>query len=517
MSTTEEPRHRSGAELVPSVGPQTMLGIGLAALLLSTVAVWAAATQPVSAVAAGLGGVGLLVLGARRLRRGWTWVVLLVLVIMFVPVHRYAIGGGLPVAIEPYRIVLFLALLGVAGSLAFIPGFTYRKTPFGWTIVAFLLASLLGVVMNGPELVTLGLAGAGAANVLNTALLFGVFFIVRQLLTSERRVTNLLVLLVWCGVVVGVASVIERSSGTNLFWSIGDRLPLSLLNETALEGRGGNGRSYGSAQHPIALAVMLVMILPMALYLAVHGPWPRNSVNRRIVYGLASLTILGGVGAAVSRTSVVAIGAAFIVILFLRPMLGFTLAALGLPILTLGYALQPKLITDSVFTFLNFDALIASQYGSPGSVGQGRLADVGPVSEAFQQNPLFGSGYGRIVFGASDDTLFILDNQYFATVLDAGLVGLVVLLALYLTPLVAMARLSLRRDVSAAHRDLALALMAGMTSFAASSYFFDAFAFVQAVYVWSMLLAVGGWLLIEHGAQNSRRARNAGRVVLEPA
>ena len=35
-------------------------------------------------------------------------------------------------------------------------------------------------------------------------------------------------------------------------------------------------RAYGSAQHPIALAVMLCMILPLLVYLAKYGIWPLN-------------------------------------------------------------------------------------------------------------------------------------------------------------------------------------------------------------------------------------------------
>ncbi len=87
-------------------------------------------------------------------------------------------------------------------------------------------------------------------------------------------------------------------------------------------------RAYGSAQHPIALAVMLCMIMPILIYLAKYAVWPRNPLNRRIVYGIGTMIVFGGILAAISRTAVVVMGVMFLITLLLRPKIALLLVAL---------------------------------------------------------------------------------------------------------------------------------------------------------------------------------------------
>ena len=79
---------------------------------------------------------------------------------------------------------------------------------------------------------------------------------------------------------------------------------------TAAIARGGHLRVYASAEHPIALASMFVMLLPLAAYL-----WRRT---RQLLWAVAALLLLLGALSTVSRTSVTALAAELAVFVWLR-------------------------------------------------------------------------------------------------------------------------------------------------------------------------------------------------------
>jgi len=488
----------------------SVLGLGLVAIV-------GTRTFPPLYVGVVLGGLGALVLMARWLVRGYVWLAIFVLVVMFIPIRRYALPVPLPIALEPYRIVLVVLIVGVLGALVLHPRFQYRPLKFGWAWGLFAFTMLISITTNSTSLIENGQAEMGVAALVNLLLLFSVFFLVRQLLDGPGRVERLLVLLVWCGVFVAFVAVVERFTHVNYFWRLGDILPLEVINEYSQGGRAGGARAFGSAQHPIALATLFVLLLPVAAYLAKHARRPYNEVTRFALYSGAFLVLLVGVSSAVSRTSVVAMAAGFLLILLVRPYLAIALGLLAMPLLGVAYAVQPKLIDDLLFSFLDINSLIASQYSSPGSAGAGRLADLEPAMEAFRQDPFFGVGFGSRVVVGPEANAFILDNQYLGTMLDAGVIGVFGILVMYLVPVWMLTRLSLRLDVSRQHRDLALALSCSLVTYAAASYLFDAFNFIQAFYVYSMLAAVGAWLLSQYGRQASMPESSALPAGHQPA
>lgn len=448
--------------------------------------------------------VGLPALFIRQLGRANTWLFIIVATIMFIPIRLYAIPAGLPVELEPYRLVLPASFIAVLYALLSRRGMKYQRLEFTRSITFFLLTLAFSITFNSTRLVEANLAGTALTALINLGLLFIPFFVVRQLLSSESRVHTFLKMLVFTGAIVAWFAIVERVVGINFFWRLDDYFGLVPINEYSQSGRGGGARSFSSAQHPIALAVMLTALIPITVYLAIHGRKPSDSFLRKLAYAGIGIILLGGIGATVSRTSVIGIAAAFLMLIALRPYLAVTLAGITSVLFLIALLVQPKIIEDTVLSFLDFDSLIESQYTSAGSAGAGRLADLEPAMEEVRQNPFFGVGFGyRIVVG-DEVNAFIVDNQYLGTLLDAGVVGLVGLIVFLFTPLVAAVKLSGSKVLTKSQRDLAVAMACALASYTAASYLYDTLNFIQAFLVYTFLLAITAWLLKEHRERRLR-------------
>lgn len=433
----------------------------------------------------------------RRFLFNWTTLLFLLIgVIMFIPVRRYALPVPLPFALEPYRLVIVVLVVGLAVSLTIHPSFRWRPTAFGWAIGVFLGTQLLSVMVNVTDLTEASLEGAAVTNLLQLLQLAAVFFIVRQLLTSERIVSIVLLVVTWSAVVLAFFAGVERVFRVNVFLELANFLPLVLLREAGESLRGGGMRAYASSQHPIALSVLLCLIIPIALYLAKYSNWPRNEISRRLLYGFGIAALLIGILCTVSRTAFVVLAVMLVLALLFVPRLGAMLVAFALPLGLLVAAVVPRLIESTLGSLFDVENLVASQFSNPGYRGQGRLADLGPALEQAAEAPLFGRGLGsRIVVGELANSN-ILDNQVLGTLLDSGIVGVAGLGFL----IGVSAFLLLRFALTTADRrwaTLAFAIAVAVIGYGSAMFFYDAFAFMQTFMVLDILLAVGAWVLTE--------------------
>jgi O-antigen ligase len=422
---------------------------------------------------------------------------LLLTVVLFVPIRTYAIESPLPFELEPYRVVI-LALIVVTGAILIAdPGFHWRPMRFVIPMGVFLATIVISILVNAVSLAEAGLVGTSFSGLFNLLFILSTFFVVRQALRSERIVMGVLTFLAVGGGIVGFSALVERVTHVNLFLRFGEFLPLELLRTAEEDFRAGGNRSFGSAQHPIALAVLLCILIPIAVYLLRRGGWPRNAYTRGIFYGVIVLMMAGGILSAISRTGIVVLGVMFLLVLLLRPVIAATLALLALPLVVVGGLVFPKVVGSTLLVFLDLDSVIASQYTSAGWGGAGRLADLGPAFEKVQQTPFFGTGFGsRIVIGDEANS-FILDNQVLAILMESGALGVLGFAIFILTPILVLLRHSLLRNVRREHRDLAFAIAVSATGYATALFFYDAFGFMQTLLVLCILLAVGAWLLTE--------------------
>ncbi|WP_016699770.1 O-antigen ligase family protein, partial [Actinoalloteichus spitiensis] len=233
--------------------------------------------------------------------------------------------------------------------------------------------------------------------------------------------------------------------------------------------RGGLVRAMGFANHPIELAALAAMALPLAVHLAGGGrrPW--------LWWGCAVLLTLG-VLTTISRTGLLGVA---VVLLALFPRLGprrWLSWALGLlAALWVVVTAWPRLA----------EVLAATVLGSrtDNSV-QGRLEDYAYVAARLADHPWWGQGFGTYLAPPQP----YLDNQYLLTLVESGPPGLLGLLVLLVTPLVLACRAAggaVTRRAGAAGGDatrdrdtgwaLAVALLVGVCCLGT----FDALAFPQ--------------------------------------
>ncbi len=471
--------------------------VGVAGLLIAAVCVAAAMMFPWQIVGAVLIVVSLLWLVHRPL---FSWTGLLstmVAVILFIPVRRFKLPIPLSFALEPYRFILVALMAAIFVSLLVDPRFSWRRAGFGGSVGFFLATLFCSLAVNVGSLSGVGLMSGSVGALLNYVFLFGVFFVTRVLIRSAATVRMLVTFLTLGGAFVGAAAAVERVTRVNIFLRIPRYLGLTAMSDPATLVRGGGVRSFGSAQHPIALGVFLTMLIPLAVYQARHAGWPSKSAPRQTFWVGCALLMMIGVICTASRTSFVMLGAMVVVAVWQRPALFGRLILVGIPAGGLASLVAPSLVLNMARSFFNPSSLIATQYADAGWRGSGRLADLGPNLVIAMQHPFFGTGVGsRIVTGPSANAL-ILDDQLLGTLLEAGLLGLLGILVLILGPAARLWRFGKSPTTPSRYTDLAVALSVAMIGYLVSLFFFDGFGFLQTVMVFCIMLAIGGWLITE--------------------
>ena len=270
--------------------------------------------------------VALLSLAGTTIKRWHTLVCLIVVVIMFVPIRRYEFRTGMPFDLEPYRILVAVVTCLWIAALLVDRRLHLRRSGFEGPLALFLIAILGSIltnegrlrdrqhlILNGVWFVRADLALASLKTFLFLLSFFAVFYVTVSVVRSERSIHVVLKTLVASGAIVAFFALIEFRTGYNVFNHLQGVLPLSTFEgalTTASIARGGRLRVYASAEHPIALASMFVMLLPLAAYL-----WRRT---RQPLWALAALLLLLGALSTVSRTSVTALGAELAVFVWLR-------------------------------------------------------------------------------------------------------------------------------------------------------------------------------------------------------
>lgn len=450
----------------------------------------------------------------------------LVVVICLVPARRYTLPVSLPFAAEPYRVVVVLLLAIVVAALLVDPAFRWRRLEFGGPVAFFFATQLLSIAVNVPGLVDLGLAPNAVISLFSLLVICAVFVVARQIFRSRAIVGFSLMATVLCGALVGALATVERVTRRNVFLEVFSALPLQRLSEEeSIFVKEGTARAFGSAQHPIALAVFLCLLIPLGVYLARHASWPRHPVVRELFWLGCALLIGLGTVSAVSRTAFVSLAVMLVLAVVLRPRLLPKLALYGALAACAALLVSARNVLSMIEELLDPQALIESQLTSPGWTGSGRLADLGPSLEQAATRPFTGTGLGSRVTMGEDANAFILDNQYLSTLLESGAVGVLGMLGLLLVPAVRLARFSrwpADRIGGAApdeRRDLAAAIAVSIVGYVVALFFFDGFSFIQTLLTFFLLLAAGSWALAGErlprwAERRSRPARDADEVAV---
>jgi hypothetical protein len=434
---------------------------------------------------AAIAGAAPLAPGSEAASRRWQLTLAaLIVVVLAVPIRRYVLPSGLPVELEPYRLLAGVAIAAWMLALLADPRVRLRASGLEAPIAALVAAAFASLVAN-PERV-----GDVSGEVLKRLGLAAGFLLLTYLIVSvvvsERQVDALCRVLVAGGGVVAGLALAEWRTGTNVFDQV---IPLHLESSAAAI-RGGSVRAYASAQHPIALSALLVMLIPLALHLG------RFSARRRWIWWLLAGLLAVGSMATVSRTSVVMLAAVILSLFVLRP--GETVKLVP-AIVAFAVAVQlavPRMTTALVQSFAPEGGILSEQEGLPGVHSSGRLADLAPSIRELGERPLLGEGFGTRVVGAGPGepgNALLLDNQWLGSMLETGLVGAIALLWFFARFVRRCGREG-ARDPSA-RGSLLAALAAAVTAYAVGMLTYDAFSFMQVTLVLFMLVGLGCSLL----------------------
>jgi hypothetical protein len=383
----------------------------------------------------------------------------------------------MPIELEPYRVIIAVVLLCWGLALLADPDVRWRKTGLEPPIVAFGLAILLSLGMN--------IARVNAVSDIVTKQLtfflsfFLTTFFVASVIKNRRQLDHILRLIVLGGSVVAAAALFEWRSGENLFNGLGTIMPFLQYQDIGDAMLRGNGaRALASAQHPIALGAVLVMLLPLTVYLFKRD----GKVAWLICAGLLTLGAL----ASGSRTAALMLITLGLVFLWLKRAEAIKLAPALLPFILVCQIVMPGTL-GTFKAILQPSHIVKEQSAEMGS-GSGRIADLDESFAEFAQAPFVGKGFGTRVTTADDpiNGAQILDDQWLSTLLEIGALGTLALLWLFVRTVRRIAPYA-RADKSA-DSWLATCLAASITAYGIGMVTFDSFAFIQVTFFFFVML-----------------------------
>jgi polysaccharide biosynthesis protein PslJ len=413
-----------------------------------------------------------------------TWSTLLsamILVILFVPIKRYTLPGNMPFDLEAYRLLVVVVLWLWITSLLIDSRVTLRRSGFEGPLAAVVLVAFASVLANIDSIVATGIDADVIKELMFLASFVLVFYLLVSVTRTRDRLESILKVLVGGGAVVAAGALVEYRTGTNIFDEVASRVPLLTSSDAGeIISRGGSERVVASGQGPISLGALLVMLAPLATYVAVRSRSYRW-------WGAAGLLVVASF-ATVSRTTIVMLLVVGLVFVLLKPREALRFWPALIPaVLVIQFAV-PGTLGSLRASFFPEGGLIAEQSMNPGWSGSGRIADLGPAMEEFEERPVLGQGYGTRRPTGPNATQ-ILDDQWLKTLLETGLMGVFAWAWLFVRFVRRLGRRARRADGELSW--LSAALAASVASFAVGMFVYDAFSFIQATFVLFVLLALG--------------------------
>jgi hypothetical protein len=314
------------------------------------------------------------------------------------------------------------------------------------------------------------------------AVVAGVALVAAEWLRSLHDTMRVVRVLCWGGAFCGFVAVLQYWIGFDLAHYL-RQMPGFTVNHdySAIMARGGQTRVAGTALHPIELGVVMGMLIPVAVCL---GLYDRDKPPIKRWAPLALITL--GVATSVSRSAILSVVVAFVILLVLLPPVQRLAALAALPVAMGGIFMSAHGLIGTLASFF------AGASNDPSI--QYRTHDYPLAERLWQSAPFLGRGPGTWI---PADSLNIFDNQYLGTIVEQGSVGLVALVVLLLGP--AIAALTARRRSASPDVRLLCAAVAGAGAAATvSSLTFDSLSFPMFVNVHAILIGLAGacWRLV---------------------
>jgi O-antigen ligase len=395
-----------------------------------------------------------------------------------------AVGGGGYVA-GVFAYFAFMAYIAVTLFGLHNP-LDYRY-PTRFALCTLWLVSLASyALMDRPLLTSTQLLSADRW-LIQLAGISGVILVASEFLRSLDDIHRVLRALIWGGAFCGIVAALQ-------FWLKRDitpylRLPGFTLNQllVIIGSRNGVSRVTGTATEAIELGVVAGMLLPLAVYMAMHDV-DRSLVRRWLPIPFIAVAVPFSVSRSSTLSAVLALG---VLIVCLPPARRLNaIAAIPVAVAFIFLTAHRVLGTLKAYFFA----------GTADSSISHRVDNYPYVLHQVSQAPWFGQGGGTYVSG-SYTNLFqshILDNQYLDTVIELGVLGLAALVFYSFWPFVA-ALAARSRSSDPRLRDLSAALAGSALSALVCSAFFDSLSYPMFVYVQALVVGLVGavWLLVD--------------------
>jgi hypothetical protein len=435
---------------------------------------------------------------------GWRWATAaLVLIVWLIPVKIYTLPVTLPFQLEMYRLTILVMLF--AWLLASLRGGA-RLTAGGLGRPVVLLggAATASVVVGIATSHQQGVATLSLKTLSYFLSFLIAFLLISSTINTFRDIEVITAAMVLGGAVVALAAIYEYRTGYDIFDHLHKWLPiLHQVSGKDTVVRQGRLRVYASSQHPIALGAALIMMTPLAFYLARRAS---STLAKRMWQGTA-LLLAAGAAETQSRTVVLMLCAMIPLGLWLRkravkrywPLLIVAFAAI--------HFVSPATISGLYKALDPRGGLISQQETRAGASGSGRLADLKPGLKQWAKSPVVGKGMGTDPAAGTTDAqggkpppnAIIFDDQYMTSLVETGAVGLFAVLWLCWALIRRMARVAKERcdqhaDLLAAYTITCLGFIVGMLTY-------DAFSFVQVTLLFFICAALGlrtRALILEH-------------------
>ncbi|MGH3072190.1 MAG: O-antigen ligase family protein [Gaiellaceae bacterium] len=424
----------------------------------------------------------------------------LVLVFWLIPMKTYGLPVNLPFQLEPYRLFLVFLFVGWIGALI-VGKARFSAAGHGGPVAVLFFTALASLALNYRELADFGGSETEAIKPLTFFIGFlFTFMLVASTTRDLAAVDRLVRTLVGGATIVALAAIYEASTYYNVFDHLNEWLPFLEKQARDLDSaRGGRLRVYASSQHPIALGCALVMMVPLAIYLAERA----RSTWRSRGWLLAAMALAVGSFGTISRTIVVMglVSMAAWLVLRRQQIQRFWRLLPALPIVV--HFVAPGALGGIWKAFFPKEGLVGSLGGRAGEAGSGRFADYGAARVLWEEGPIFGNGPGSLAYVAveaerrmeeglqvvTSASNLIFDNQFLTMLVEFGIVGVIALIWFSLGAVIKLGRAG-KNDHSPAGDLMALCAIS-CAGFTASMFLYDAIAFIQVTLVFFVIAALG--------------------------
>jgi len=381
-------------------------------------------------------------------------------------------GAGTPATVLSLLILLWYAASWLTGKV--VPSSAGR--PIRLAILAFALAILAsfvaGMTRAIPSVEALS-AGRGLIIVLSWS---GLVLVLSQGISRYEQIDIIMRRAVVFGSVVAVIELFEFYTGLNVTNYL--QVPgLSVNGDfSTLVTRGAFFRPSSTAIDPIEFSVAMAILLPFALHQALD-PARSSRIRRWLPVALIAFAI----PVTVSRSGIV--GAA-VALLLLVPTWnpaqrrGFLIALL--PGLAVVRVAAPGLLGT-------LSAYFADLFNTEGNVRATRVAAWSLDWPYVVARPVFGRGWDTFLPATYSWT----DDMYLLTLVEAGVVGLICLILLYLTGIQCGAA-GRRKTKDPRRRHFGQALVASIAAAAVTSATFDSISFPMVGGLTFLVLGIAG-------------------------